>query len=416
MSLTAWSGAPGRASGPGPGLLWGVAVAFLLWLVTCSAGMLGHFEPSALQQAFPSLVKYTLLLGVPLGLVLGGLALRFGAPAEPFSVYRALATGAVAGVLGGFLFGRWMESESFFPLIAGALHCDVRFVAISAHYLVAIAVGISFAFLFQRDLYGTGSSMAWGVVYGLLWWMLGPLTLVRIASGEPVVWTAAAARGSFASLIAHLFYGLIVGIVYSVADALWKLLFIGSDPLHRERDSAALRALRSLAWGAGAGALLAVPFCLAARYVAPAETAGHGASLLLGSIGLGGAYGLLFRRETRDEGVAICWGLVHGAIGWLVLPMTLFPLLAGDECRWSPENTAALLPLVPVHLLHGAALGFVYGWCDSRHRDAAQLDPRVVAADRRRRRPAGTPAPAVWLLVLGLQLLVIALLSAPIAG
>ena len=413
MSLISWSGAPRHSAGPGPGLLWGLALSFLVWLLRCSAPMMGKFSPAALHEAFPELIRHALLLGVPLGIGLGIASMRLGTPLEDFDVTRALFTGGAAGVLGGFLFSSWMENESFFPLIAGALHCDVRLVGISIHYLVAMVAGVTFAFLFQRDLYGTGSSMAFGAVHGMVWWMLGPLTLVRLASGQPVAWSAAEARGNFSSLIAHLFYGLIVGVTYSLADALWKLLFIGSDPLHRERDSAALRALRATLWGAGAGAVLAVPFCVAVHHAAPAVAAGHTGFILFSSLGLGAAYGLLFRRETRDVAAAVCWGLVSGAFGWLAVPMTLFPLVSGDGCRWSPETTADLLPLIPVHFAHGALIGFIYGFWDMRHRDAASLDPRVVAADRRRRRPAGTPAPAVWLLILGLQMLVIALLSNP---
>src|SRR5262245_36259649 len=76
---------------------------------------------------FPELIAYTLCFGAPLGLALGtwGLfqtELQAKSRQEPFSWPRALVVGGLAGVFGGWAFGKWMAQVNFFPLIAGLVN------------------------------------------------------------------------------------------------------------------------------------------------------------------------------------------------------------------------------------------------------------------------------------------------------
>lgn len=172
-----------RAVSPGAGLLWGLGYAFLLWL----AGPAGLFsllgdsgEPPAMgmidtaRAHFPELVAYILCLGLPLGLALGTLgSLRSPPEQERFSLPRALVVGGVAGSVGGWVFGRWMAQIDFFPLIAGLVGSDSPTVGMTLHFAIAVFIGASFGMLFQRDVRGFGSSLGWGMGYGVLWWFWG---------------------------------------------------------------------------------------------------------------------------------------------------------------------------------------------------------------------------------------------------
>jgi SNF family Na+-dependent transporter len=116
-----------RATSPGAGLFWGLAFFLLLWLAGPATlfPMLTHTAEfcscGTARAHFAELVAYLVCFGLPLGLALGLVAARStGTAAErAFSLARAIIGGGVAGVVGGWAFGRWMSAVNFFPSSLG---------------------------------------------------------------------------------------------------------------------------------------------------------------------------------------------------------------------------------------------------------------------------------------------------------
>ena len=414
-----------RAVSPGAGLLWGLGYAFLLWMAG-PAGLFpllgGSGEASAMgmldiaRAHFPELIAYLLLFGLPLGLALGILGSLHSPPGQARMGWpRALVVGGVAGIVGGWVFGRWMAQVDFFPLIASLVNSDSPTVGMMIHYAIAVFIGASFGVLFQRDVRGFGSSLGWGMAYGVLWWFLGPLTLLPVLGGSAPDWSYEQGGALFGSLVGHVIYGLLLGLVYAVLDRLWKGFFYDSDPINREVEGPGTRTLRSLGWGALASLVGGLLFSLVmvATGVLPmiANLAG-GSSPALGfvihmgiSTMIGMSYGLLFRYEAPDAGSSVVWGMLYGLVWWFVGHLTLLPVLLGGPFVWTTEAAAAGLPSLIGHLIYGAALALLFLILERRHTDWARLDPRIAAREERRQRPVGTPAPALWLFVLGLSVL-----------
>jgi len=411
-----------RAVSPGAGLLWGVSYALLLWLIgpvglfqrLRGAPTIGMFDSA--RAHFPELLAYLLCFGLPLGVVLGTWAgRRDSAQRAAFSLPRALVVGILAGLVGGWGFGKWMEQIDFFLIIAGLVGSSSRMVGVTLHFVIAIVIGMSFGLLFQRDMRGYGSSMGWGVAYGLLWWFLGPLTLLPILQGKPLDWSYMRGAALFGSLVGHIIYGMLLGIVYAVLDRLWVGFFIDSDPINREVEGPGTTTLRSLGWGALAslaGGLLFSLVMVATGALPRVAALVGGSSPVLGflvhlviSALIGMSYGLLFQHEAPNAGAGIAWGLLYGLIWWFLGPLTLFPILLGGSFTWTTAAANAALPSLIGHLIYGAATAGVFLLLERRHDDWLRLDPRIAAREARRRRPVGTPAPALWLFVLGLGVL-----------
>ena len=295
---------------------------------------------------FPDLVGYILFFGAPLGIVLGTVNRR-RTPEPPgeakFSLSRAIVVGGLAGIVGGWAFGQWMAKVNHFPVIAGLIHLRSVSAGVALHFVFAFIIGSSFGLLFQRDVRGYGSCLGWGLGYGIFWWFLGPMTIMPLWQGRSLDWSYYHGQELFGSLVGHIVYGLIVGVIYAAVDRLWIALFIESDPINRQPEAPGSRTVRSIAWGAVAGLTGGVVFLpIIATVTGLSKLAGVigctspavGVLIHLLSSGLIGiSYGLLFERESPDFAAGIAWGLLYGLVWWFAGRLTLFPI-----CR------VALLP------------------------------------------------------------------------
>jgi uncharacterized membrane protein YagU involved in acid resistance len=418
-----------RATSPGAGIIWGLGCAFLFWLLL-PAGILPALEHTGARmtmldearQNFPALVGILVLLGMPLGMAFGIRNSLSGKISQPrFSWGRAIVAGGLAGTLSSLIFSRWMYAGDFFPLLAGAGELGSRAVMVAWHVFVALLIGVTFGLLFQRDVRGFGSSMGWGMGYTIFWWFFGPMTLFPVITGVRPDWSAQQASEIFGSLVGHILYGLLLGIIYAALDRVWVRLIIESDPLNREAGGSGVRILRSITWGGMAGligGIVSSPIMLATGTlpkIAGLETTlsgVHGVVIhLVMSTLIGTTYGILFRDEAPSIGMGIPWGLVFGLVWWYAGPMTLLPLFLTGVCDWSASAASALLPSLMGHLLYGAVTAAVFLEIEQRYKRWLLFDPRTAAQELRRVRPVGTPATPLWFFALGLGILLPILLG-----
>jgi uncharacterized membrane protein YagU involved in acid resistance len=368
------------------------------------------------RDHFPQLIACLLCFGVPLGSSLGLWAeFKNGSEKSPTRIGRAIFSGGLAGAVAAWILRNWLAQVGLVSQVAQMDRSTNRVVGWLVYVLIAFLIGVIFGFLFQKDVRSYGSGVGWGVAYGILYWFLGPLTLLPIRLGQRLNWSSTYASSQFGLLVGHVLFGALLGLLYAVFDRLWVWFLTETDPIRREPEGIATLTLRALGWGAAAsfaGGLTFSVVMVAVGFLPTVASLVGGSSPWLGffvhlgiSTLIGMTYGILFRREAPNFGSGVAWGLVYGLIWWFLGPLTLLPVLLGGPLTWTTTAAHIFLPSLIGHLLYGGATAVVFLSLERHHERFLRLDPRMLARELSRRRPFETAAPALWLFVLGLGVL-----------
>lgn len=129
-------------------------------------------------------------------------------------IQRLTIGGGIGGIAGGVVFGGMMGAMGMLPMVAKLVGSSSALVGFGVHMVISLiiglAFGLSFGWLSKTFLHGAG----FGLLYGAIWWVLGPLVLMPLMLGMGLQFTAALEPGKLMSLGGHLVYGIITGLVY----------------------------------------------------------------------------------------------------------------------------------------------------------------------------------------------------------
>ncbi len=130
---------------------------------------------------------------------------------------RELKWGAYGGFAGGLIFGAMMGMMGMLPMIGSMIGQPTAAAGFVVHMANSVIIGVGFAIVLGRFVSGISSGVGVGLAYGGVWWILGPLTLMPLLMGMGfgVNWNVAAAAAMLPSLVGHLMYGGVLGLVYT---------------------------------------------------------------------------------------------------------------------------------------------------------------------------------------------------------
>jgi len=151
----------------------------------------------------------------------------------PGPTQRPLLTGAVTGAL---------SAVSALPLLCHSGAWERLSVALTAKPMVTLvayvltmsAAGLLYGRLFMRAANDARGGWLFGISYGFLLWVLGPVTILQWIRGEPV----ATGRAAMGLLGTQLLFGLILGTVFPWMHRLFQPKLGSRLERHRHESTA----------------------------------------------------------------------------------------------------------------------------------------------------------------------------------
>ena len=129
---------------------------------------------------------------------------------------KSLQHGLYGSLIGGAIFGAMMGMMGMLPMIGAMVGAASAAVGFAVHLVISAVIGVGFVLavtaLGREHTAGIGA----GLTYGVVWWVLGPLTLMPLGMGMGfgVNWTLSAATAAAPSLMGHLVFGGVLGGTY----------------------------------------------------------------------------------------------------------------------------------------------------------------------------------------------------------
>ena len=131
------------------------------------------------------------------------------------SLAQRIVGGAAGCIVGGLVFGAMMAAMGMLPMVASVVGSKSAVVGFLYHMFNSVVIGALFGLLFGAFSRNYGQGAVLGLVYGVIWWVLGPLILMPLLMGMGgPQFGMALSPPMLMSLVGHLVYGLLTGLVY----------------------------------------------------------------------------------------------------------------------------------------------------------------------------------------------------------
>lgn len=140
-----------------------------------------------------------------------------------------IKAGVIGGLVAGVIFGAMMGMMGMLPMVAKLGNGEAVFYGFLLHLIFSVVIGILFSIFLGHAARNAKRGIVLGLIYGLVWWFLGPLLIMPLWLGMGVMLHAEGMKMALPSLWGHLVYGFLLGLVYPI---------VAKGNGHREEASA----------------------------------------------------------------------------------------------------------------------------------------------------------------------------------
>jgi len=216
---------------------------------------------------------------------------------------------------------------------------------------------IPFAFVVGLRPLPLRDTLLWGTSYSFWGWLIGPATIAGTLAGRGPLWSIHDFSELFPDLIAYLLFGMVLGAVYPI---LYRAYI--------ERQALRLPAQLRFAVirGALAGALVGLIFINRLPQIGllplPGMTAAATPPIIfwLLSVAVGIVLSLIVVDSGERAGVGLIRGMVYGLLWWLLVVLTLQPLISGQKVAWTLKSAQPLTDNLLGLMLYSGILAMFY--------------------------------------------------------
>jgi uncharacterized membrane protein YagU involved in acid resistance len=134
------------------------------------------------------------------------------------SLVSRAGNGALAGIAGGIVFGVLMAMMGMLPMVGMLIGLNNAVVGFLVHLVNSAIIGGIFGVLAWQIADKIGPVLAAGVIYGVVWWVLGALLIMPLwlsVTADPMMRDMVFVIGTpqWMSLLGHVLFGLVTAAV-----------------------------------------------------------------------------------------------------------------------------------------------------------------------------------------------------------
>lgn len=126
----------------------------------------------------------------------------------------------MGGLMAGIVFGMMMNMLNMIGSIAMLVGSKSTAVGWTVHLAISMVIGIAFSVLFEKKLRNISAGLAFGMAYGIFWWVLGGLILMPAKLKMPLFQFD---KMAWESLMGHVVFGMVLGaLVVAIPSRMHK--------------------------------------------------------------------------------------------------------------------------------------------------------------------------------------------------